>query len=145
MVSLPPGYKPVIKASYPHMMDSDGRVWTKFLESEPVALEKVWYDLRVGEGLQLEPGASEIMQGIARALTTKRIDVVGLRGLYYFVIEVKPMADMVALGQALGYSLMFASKYKVKGNIMPAVVCERADPDVINAYKVAGVTVFEVG
>jgi len=145
LVSLPPGYKPVIRSSYPHLMDSDARVWTKLLESEPDAFEKVWYDLRVGEGMKLKPGVEPLINGVAQALTTKRIDVVGMRGLKYYVIEVKPVADMVALGQALCYSLLFAGKYQVKGDIVPAVVCERTDPDLGDAYKIAGVTLFEVG
>lgn len=144
MVSLPPGYKPVVSSAYPHLLANDARVWTKLLEQEPGIFEKVWYDLRVGEGLQLGPGPEPLTKGIAQALTTKRIDVVGLRALAYFVIEIKPIADMEALGQALGYSLLFAGQYRVKGDIVPAVVCGKVDMDVVDAYKIAGVTIFEV-
>jgi len=126
-------------------MDSDARVWTKLLESDPGVFEKVWYDLRVGEGMKLGAGVSVLLKGVAEALTTKRIDVVGLRGLAYFVCEIKPVADMVALGQALAYSLMFATKYKVKGDIVPTVICEKIDGDVVDAYRAAGVVVFGVG
>ena len=144
MVSLELGQYPVVRPSYPHMMAEDREVWTRFLESKFIELKKVWYDLRVGSPIQLKEGADETDLKIASGLTRKRIDVVAEVGGGYWVIEVKPRATMYALGQVLTYTRLFVKEYKVSGEVVPVIICDEVDDDLLDEFDEFGVMVISV-
>ncbi|MBA7714213.1 hypothetical protein ES703_123230 [subsurface metagenome] len=104
MPALGVSQKPVVMPTYPHMLAEDTAVWTKYLQSPLVPIKELWYDVHVGKGIRLEPGASEMDQRIAAGITRKRIDVVCRVGGGFWVVEVKPRANMVALGQVISYT-----------------------------------------
>ncbi len=83
---------------YPHMMREDTEVWTRFLESGDFELQEVWYDVRVGAMVKGDWPDDSVDARIAAGLTRKRIDVVGAVGGGHWVIEVKPRANMYAVG-----------------------------------------------
>jgi len=129
---------------YPHMMAMDVDVWSKYL-AEPVAsIKEVWYDVHVGESVKGIPAGDELTQRIADGVTRKRIDVVCRVGGGYWVVEVKPYANMVALGQILTYSRLFATEYRLDGEVIPVVVCNSVDPDLIDDFENMGVLLITV-
>lgn len=123
------------------MMAEDTAVWTKYLKSPLVPLKEVWYDVHVGGAVPLPAGASDMDRRIASALTRKRIDVVARVGGGYWVIEVKPFASMLALGQVLSYHRLFVREYRVDGETWPVIVCDSADDDLLDEFDAAGVGV----
>lgn len=124
------------------MMSLDRDVWTRFLESGDFPLKEVWYDIHVGKPVVGNSTADALGVSIAAALTRKRIDVVAhVRGGYW-VIEVKPRADMLALGQVITYVRLFAREYTVDGEVLPVVVCDQVDEDVLDEYEEFGVAVI---
>ncbi|GAH71751.1 unnamed protein product, partial [marine sediment metagenome] len=58
MPALGVSQKPVVMPAYPHMLAEDTAVWTKYLQSPLVPIKELWYDVHVGIGIRLEPGAS---------------------------------------------------------------------------------------
>jgi len=139
---LEPGQKPDIMPHYPHLMTEDTAVWTKFLQTDAWRIKEVWYDVRVGLSVPLPLGASLLDKRIADGLTRKRIDVVARVGGGYWVIEIKPYANMLAVGQALTYARLFAAEYTLQGDIVPVIVCDSYDPDLLDEFDEFGVLVL---
>lgn len=143
MVELGPGQKPLVQNHYPHMLAEDVRVWTKFLRTDAHRIKEVWYDLRVGQAVLLSEGASDMDRKIALGLTRKRIDVVCKVAGGLWVIEVKPYANMYAMGQILTYVRLFAQEYIVAGELTPVLVCDSYDEDLVNEFDEFGILVLE--
>lgn len=143
MAILGDGQKPIVMPHYPHMMAEDTAVWTKFLESGVVDLKRVWYDVRVGMSVlrMVEPQTQE--SKIAAGLTRKRIDVIASVGQDFWVIEVKPRANMYAVGQVLVYTRLFAQEYVSTGQVISVIVCNNSDEDLQDEFEDFGIMVFE--
>ena len=138
-----PGRSPTVRPHYPHFLAEDNGVWTRFLEQNFERLHEVWYDVKVGRPVKLDDNATEMELRIARGVTRKRIDVVGWDGGSYWVIEVKPFASMLAVGQVISYARMFAMEYVIKGRVVPVIVCNTLDEDLTDEFKELGILVIE--
>jgi len=135
--------KAIVRPHYPHMMVEDTTVWTKFLKSGFVEIKEVWYDVRVGQAVLLAVGASDSEQRIAAGLTRKRIDAVCSVGGGIWVVEVKPYANMYAVGQIIAYVRLFANEYYTPGQIIPVIVCDNYDEDLLDEFDELGVLVLK--
>ena len=143
MADLGPGQRPIIMPSYPHLLADDTDVWTKYLASPITEIKRVWYDLHVGAPVQLGPGADLMDKKIAAGVTKKRIDVVASIGGGYWVIELKRVGNMTALGQALVYSRLFRIEFNIFEEVWPVVICDELDLDLIDDYDLAGVALIQ--
>lgn len=139
---LGPGREPLLRPHYPHMLQEDNEVWSKFLEQNFERLTEVWYDVRVGQPVELDGDASDMEKKIAAGLTRKRIDVVAISGGNYWVIEVKPYASMLALGQVISYARLFALQYETRGRVIPVIVCDSIDEDLTDEFAEMGILVL---
>jgi len=139
---LPAGREPLLRPHYPHMLAEDNAVWSTFLKQNFERLQEVWYDVRVGKPVQLAEDASDMERKIAAGLTRKRIDVVAIADGNFWVIEVKPQASMLALGQVLSYARMFSLEYEVTGRVIPVIVCDFIDEDLIDEFTELGIMVL---
>lgn len=144
MADLGPGQRPIIMPSYPHLLAEDTEVWTKYLQYPLKEIKRVWYDLHVGAPVKMALGADETDKKIAHGVTKKRIDVVTSVGGGYWVIELKRVGNMVALGQALAYSRLFRIEFNINEEVWPMVICDEVDLDIIEDYDLAGVALIEV-
>ena len=125
------------------MMREDTAVWDKFLASEFVKIDAVWYDVRVGSSVLAGVEATDMERKIADGLTRKRIDVVAKVGGGIWVIEVKPRANMYAVGQVLTYSRLFSSEFPGHGVVVPVIVCDEYDEDLVDEFDEFGVLVLK--
>lgn len=137
------GQAAVIMPHYPHMLEEDRRVWTRFLETERHRLVRVWYDVRVGGAVDVGSDADELLGRISRGLTRKRIDVVARVGGGYWVIEVKPFGSMLALGQAITYRDLFMREFRPAEEVVGVVVCDKADADMIDEFEAEGIGLWQ--
>lgn len=129
---------------YPHMMAEDTIVWTKFLESEFIKIFEVWYDVRVGNSVLVEGVHDDLTRRIADGLTRKRIDVVARVEGAVWVIEVKPRANMYAIGQVISYQRLFEKEHTVLGGLIPVIICADYDADLVSEFDEFGVLVLKV-
>jgi len=144
---LPPldvGQKPIVMPHYPHMLAEDTDVWTDYLKAPIAPIKEVWYDLHVGQSMPLPVGASDLDKRIAAGVSRKRIDVIARVGGGYWVIEVKPFAGMLAVGQVVSYARLFIAEYRPDGEVWPVIVCRNADPDLLSEYDDYGIGVIVV-
>ncbi|MBA7690502.1 hypothetical protein ES703_99031 [subsurface metagenome] len=133
--------KPIVMPHYPHMMAEDIAVWSKYLASPLVTIKEVWYDVHVGGAVQVAGGPGTVEARVAAGVTRKRIDCVCRVGGGYWVVEVKPFASMLALGQVLSYTRLFVQEYRPAGEVWPVIVCDAVDEDLLDEFDAAGVAV----
>lgn len=127
--------------TYPHMLAEDTAVWTRYLESPLVPIKELWYDVHVGAPMEPTLAGDTLGAVIAAGISRKRIDVVAAVGGGFWVIEVKPVANMVALGQVISYSRLFVQDYAPRGEVWPVIVCDSADEDLVAQFDELGVAV----
>lgn len=145
MAKLGPGVKPELKTKYKHMMPEDTIIWRRFISNGMYLPDLVWYDVHVGRGIELLSGQPEWMKRMADYTHKKRIDIVWKMGPVWWVIEAKPFAGCVALGQVLFYAELFESEYVPGQLVERGIVTDNVDPDVRPIFDKAGIVVFEVG
>ena len=91
-------------SKYPHMKPADVAIWERFINTNADFFDTVDYDVHVGEGAEFLPTGEDTPDGRENRLYQKKIDVVGYLGDAVWLVEVKPEADIFALGQILTYS-----------------------------------------
>jgi len=127
------------------MMPEDTIIWTRFLGGGNTGLDECYYDVRVGEAVAVESGQPDWMKRMVGYNSRKRIDIVGRAGSNWWVIEAKPGAGVVALGQAIVYAVLFWKEFRSLGSVIPAVITDNCDGDVGPIMDLMGVRVLEVG
>jgi len=144
MRSLGIGQKPEVMNKYPHMMPLDAIVWTRYLRKPVTPITKVWYDVHVGGGIPGAQNRDDMMRRISQGVGRKRIDVVAEVFGGFWIIEVKPFASMMAVGQVLCYTRLFNQEFGVNGQISSVIICENADMDLLDSYVDFNVGVITV-
>lgn len=142
MPALGVSQKPVVMPSYPHMMAEDVAVWTRYLKSPLVRIQEVWYDVHVGKAVEPILGGDTLSARISAGISRKRIDVVARVGDAFWVIEVKPIANMTAVGQAVSYSRLFIQEFELRREVWGVIICDQADEDIVGICEDLGVVVI---
>ncbi len=145
MVELLNGEVPQLRVKYPHMMPMDSEIWNRFLIFGKFLPDRVYYDVRVGRGVEPPEGSPEWLKKYAKINYTKRIDVIGSTIDRWWIIECKPGASYWALGQVIFYSWAFKNEIADDKEIIPVVITDVVDEDLRPLFDLAGVLVFEVG
>lgn len=135
-------YKKLTK--YPHMKPEDVKVWERLLEEEPSLFDTCDYDFALGKGAPTNPDHPEEIQFDHTILTQKKVDVIGYVGNDVYVIEVKPIADMRALGQILTYFELYTAEYKNEGNVYRMVVCGGIERELDTMFQRNDIIIKEV-
>jgi len=140
--SLGPGWKPLIKLKYKHMMPADWSTWSQFLASELMRIDELWYDVHVGRPVDMPDDSPEYLIKVAMGVTRKRIDVVVRLGSELSIIEVKPHANMESVGQIATYRDLFKKEFEIKGAIKAVIVAKTCDADILETAEQLGVTIY---
>lgn len=128
-------------AKYPHMKPEDIAVWERFVANNPRFFDTVDYDVPVGQGAPQNPELPENIQADGKILTQKKIDVVGYVGPIPYIIEVKPTADMRALGQILTYHELFTADHPELPNPLKMIVCGAVERELEAMFEKHGIQV----
>jgi len=127
---------------YPHLRAEESKIWDRFIEKNPQFFTEVIYDARVGESRDYSDYPEDKIREDLEYLSKKRIDVIGLIGDDVYVIEVRPKANLSAVGNALGLAELFrdvAPTYKI---IIPAIITDEILPDMPELCRRMGVKLF---
>lgn len=114
---------------YPHLLGEDVPVWDRFIEQFPDRFNTVDYDVHVGTGIGALTPQKATFDHQFRALTRKRIDVIGWKNNLPTLIEVKFRVGLDTLGQVLGYRALYLREYPETLGIPILVVCNTIGPD----------------
>ena len=138
-------WSPLIKTGdYPHLAKHDAAVWERFLDQYGGNFLGVAYDVALGGFLpdaDLGPMQSRLGWQYSTAL---KIDVVLLRESEVWICEVKPSANVSALGAALCYTVLAERETLTTLPMLPVVITERASPDIKYGAERLGVTLVEL-
>jgi len=124
------------------MMAEDVAVWTRYLKSPLVRIEAVWYDVHVGTPIYTTSESTAMERRIAAGVGMKRIDVVALVDGVFWVIEIKPIANMTAVGQAVSYQALFIAEFRPRQEVRAVIVCDHCDEDIVGICEELGVVVI---
>ena len=131
-------------SKFPHMSHKDVAVWEAFLSVHLFSFDRVIYDVSVGGKAARRIADDHELKVMWKTLIAKRIDAVMFTGNDVLATEVKPVANMSALGQALTYSFLWNSEGRSAIKARPCVVCSKVDDDVEEVYQFYGVLVIVV-
>jgi len=129
------------RRKYPHMIGEDVPVWERFIDAFPEWFESVDYDWRVGEGVAPAVDLGEPYKRMSKALSQKRIDVVGWNGDAPTIVEVKDRAGLSAVGQVLGYRDLWRREFRYLGDPAVLLVCGRVTRDDEMVMEAEGIPV----
>jgi len=135
-------YKKLLK--YPHMKPRDVAIWERFMLKYPDFLDTVIYDYHVGEGADFLPTGTDTPEGRENRLYQKKIDVLGFAPNKIYIAEVKPRADIKALGQAITYEELISTEVTQMRSVHKMVICEGVDTDMEAVYNKMEVDIFVV-
>jgi hypothetical protein len=133
-----------IRKRYPHMLEDEARIWTKFLETTDLIFENVIYDTHLGTGTLPLPSDPEYMRRLLSAVTKKRVDAIGETVEDIWIFEVKPRISMSALGQLVTYFELYQTEYRPVKSVMLAAIGEREAPDIRPAFDLYAVNIILV-
>lgn len=114
---------------YPHLLGEDVPVWDRFIEQYPDRFNTVDYDVHVGTGIAALHDEEPTFAQQFRALTQKRIDVIGWKNNQPTIIEVKYRVSLDTLGQVLGYRALYLKENPEILGLQILVVCSIIGPD----------------
>ena len=132
------------KAKYPHARIWEEAIIDKFKTKYGIKGEWI-HDLR----LKIKDPEDYIFQTekerqMWRNQTAKRVDITIIKTRSIYVIEVKDRLRPSAIGQALTYKTLYEWQYKPKKRVIPGIVTEFTDPDMLDVAKHYGITVWVV-
>lgn len=123
---------------FPHMMPEDTPVWQRWLATHANDWVDVQYDVHVGTPIELHSEFEEPYRGDSERLSQKRIDVVLIYPDKHIVIEVKKLADWKAIGQVMGYPVLYERDIHPGVDIIPLLITEtftRETQFIMDHYK----------
>lgn len=132
------------RAKYPHMKPGEAAIWDRFQKKLPWRATSIRYDLRLGQGSPVDSSTEAWVARMVYALSTKRLDVLVETRRNVILVEIKERAAMSAVGQLLGYLVLFRNQYPTKKVVRLAVVCARIAPDMSQVFREYGIEVFIV-
>ncbi len=133
---LPPGNQ---------LLPRERRIWERFEQAAPFPLDEVTFSVRLGEGQPVPPGTPAWLERDIKALTQKRADAVVRSGQETWILEIKVRASFSALGQLLGYAILYVAEFNPVQPPRLGIVAERTQPDLAGVLSNFGVEIFLVG
>lgn len=89
------------------MPAGEGQIWINALPALRDRYRSLWYNVRLGGQSAYSASWSPAVGRMASDLSAYRIDVVGDAGDHWDLIEVKDRSSLAAVGQLLGYQIIW--------------------------------------
>jgi len=129
---------------YAHMRQWETIITDRFIQKK-IMPGNYTYDvhLKVRES-PLPEYMSENERLLWNRITAKRIDIVIKTMDTIYVCEVKDRLRPSAIGQALTYKTLYKEQFKPTKKVIPAIICEYTDLDMLHVAKVYNIIVWRV-
>lgn len=145
MPVFPVDWQPVVKTGrYPHMAKLDAAIWERFLDQYGVNFTAAAYDVALGGFLPDEDQGDLAMRKGWQYATALKIDAVLQREGELWIVEVKPGGGTAGVGAALCYTILAERDGFSAFPLVPVLVTDRSNPDVLFCAAMLGVTVIAV-
>lgn len=145
MPVYPVEWTPVEKSgAYPHMAKLDAAIWERFLDQYGANFTSVAYDVALGGYLPGEDEGTLAQRKGWEYTTALKVDAVLLRAGECWIVEIKPGGGTAGIGAALCYTLLAERDGFSPVPVVPVLVTDRSNPDVLFCAEQLGVTVLAV-
>lgn len=128
-------------SQYPSMTVNESMVVHAWLVKHADEWDDVDFNVRLGSSQVLGDGYNETTRAQAALLTQKRVDLVATRGNAVDIVEVKIRVSLGALGQLLGYKVLWTVEHPETETIELEAIGNSALLDVVEVLQAHGVTV----
>lgn len=120
---------------YPGLRSEDIKVWESFIDKHPKHFKTCDYNVRVGDGMVVNPDWESNIKRMAIALSQLRIDVIGYTQLMPVLIELKPVGNCAAIGQLMVYSYHYVQKIGFAKPMGLLLICNHVHPGIVPDRK----------
>lgn len=132
------------KGKPPHMLKVDVPVWWRFLEKYSKGILWIYYDCLLGGPFLTPEEEKDPLKKMWRASTAKRADAIAELENEVWIIEVASDPGLRALGQLQTYRALWLRDPIIMKIEKMVLVCDRIDPDLLDAAGMQGILVFIV-
>ena len=130
--------------TFKHLLPKERLLWWKFLEHKKGEYLKFDYDIRLGRGITELNHIPPELWNMARALSKKRVDIIGYKEEAIDLIEVKVRAGLGAVGQLLAYLYFYKAQFKPSLPIHLLIVTDFLDEDTRSVCRIYGIRVTQI-
>lgn len=99
---------------YPGLLDRDAAILREWLAVHGAEIDSIEFNVRLGPGVDLGPGAESQRQSLATKLSQFRADAIARAGGAIWILEVKQTLNGGALGQLLTYRFWFERQFPLE-------------------------------
>jgi len=126
---------------YPSMTANESAVARAWLEQHADEWDDAEFNVRVGSSMDLGPSYSDATRAQAAISSQKRVDLVATRGNVARLVEIKIRVPMGALGQLLGYQVLWRVEHPETADVQLEAIGNSALLDVVEILQAHGVHV----
>lgn len=112
------------------MFALDIDIWERFLDLYADNYLGFDYDIKVGTGAPIPEGTPDNYARMQTVLSKYRIDCVGYTDTEIHIIEVKPEAGTIAIGQIDLYVPLYRREFSPDRKVVGVIVTDRELPDI---------------
>lgn len=127
---------------YPHQRDFEISLIEKFMEKFPDRYDKVAYSFPVGVPPPFNPIVNDATLGSDEYLYQRKIDVVGIKGQNYEIVEAKKKAGIATIGQVEGYRDLFFRDERPPTKPKCVIICESTDNDTLSIAEAKNIDII---
>jgi len=121
---------PVIATrKYPQMTADESNIARAWLLQHWQELDRIDFNHQLGNSVEIPDGTDEATRRQAEASSKKRADLIAWHGDEATIVEVKPRLYLAALGQLLGYQLLFHLEHPEVKTVHLVAIARDATPD----------------
>lgn len=135
---------PTFRGHYPNMAKRDAEVWNRFLDKYAEKFSGFAYNVALGGLRPTLPDFSPADADAWQYHTALKIDACGYTDDAVWIIEVKPEAQVGALGGTLCYTLVADREQIFDRPLRSVIVCEYIQADVDWCAAQLGIDVYRV-
>ncbi len=128
----------------PHMASQDLPIWERFRDKYKNDFVGWYFDAACGTPAEVPPGTEPNLAKMWTRITSKRIDVVGVKTNEYWIIEIRPDAAAGALGTIMTYINCVSVDPPDDRSLVAALVSDRFDPDIVDLAKSFNINLIQV-
>lgn len=130
---------PLWRGRYPAMLEEDVPVWNQFLDKNMHLFERVYYNVRVGGIVSIEPGLDEKMRDMYYNVSAKRMDALAELKDEVWIVEVAFKPGLRAIGQLQTYFALWHDDPKINKPAVPVLVAVSVDSDLQRSMNIYGI------
>jgi hypothetical protein len=131
-------------AKYPGMPALESNIARVWIRHEGLGYDKLEFNVRLGNGAEIQPGITGATKRQFEIITQKRADIIAYKGNLVDIVEVKVRMSLSAMGQLQGYQHLWqedAFRPRVQTLI---AVAQIIDPDIRRVLEANFIVPYQI-